>query len=279
MKWTARSTTLLAACLASLVSVAAHATPRSLPFTYPNETLSKGEVEVELYTDVNAVRVPADAAAPTAGNLWTPEYRLQTEIEYGLTDRFELGLYQVFQAQPQAGGDNSLKFDGLKWRIRTRLAQPGELPVDIGFYFELETMHDELSFEAKVNLQRRFGKLRWMANLWAEETITRPLDTYAHGRSAHFIVNPTTGFTYEVTPTFQPGIEYWARGQIAPSGTTDQERNNTAAHHFVGPTIHLNFGRFWWSVGAYVHLNDQSTPSPGDTYGPVWFRSVIGLEL
>ncbi len=275
MKWTA----LLAAGFVSLGPVAAHATPRSLPFTYPNETLSKGEVEVELYTDANTVRVPANATDATAGNIWTPEYRLQTEIEYGLSDRFELGFYQVFQATPQAGGDNSLKFDGLKWRLRTRLAQPGELPVDIGFYFELETMHDELSFEAKVNLQRRFGNLRWMANLWAEETITRPLDTAAHGRSAHFIVNPTTGITYEVTPTFQPGIEYWARGQIAPSGITDQERNNTAVHHFVGPTIHLNLNRFWWSVGAYLHLNSQSTPAPGDAYGPVWFRSVIGLDL
>ena len=43
MKWTA----LLAAGFVSLGPVAAHATPRSLPFTYPNETLSKGEVEVE----------------------------------------------------------------------------------------------------------------------------------------------------------------------------------------------------------------------------------------
>jgi hypothetical protein len=272
-----------AACLivslATLVPSVANATPRQLPFTYPNETLSKGEVELEMYTDVNPLRVQADPADAAAGNLWTPEYKLQTEIEYGLSDRFELGLYQVFEAEPQAGGDNVLKFDGLKWRIRTRLAQPGELPVDVGFYFELETMHDELSFEAKINLQRRLGNFKWMANLWAEESITRPLDTAAHGRSAHFIVNPTTGFVYEVTPTFQPGVEYWARGQLAPSGTTDQDRNNSAVHHFVGPTIHLNFGRFWWSVGAYLHLNDQNTPSPGDSYGPVWFRSVIGLEL
>lgn len=269
----------MAAALSLLVPAIAGATPRSLPFTYPNETLSKGEVEVELYTDMNPQRVAADPADATAGNVWSPEYKLQTEIEYGLSDKVELGLYQVFEAAPQPGGDNSFIFDGLKWRVRTRFAQPGDLPIDVGLYFELETMHDELSFETKLNLQRRFGDFRWMANLWVEESIFRPLDSSAHGRAAHFIVNPTTGITYEVTPAFQPGIEYWARGQLAPSGTTDQERNNTAVHHFVGPTMHFNFGRFWFSLGAYVNLNDRSTPMPGDAYGPLWFRSVIGLEL
>jgi hypothetical protein len=92
-------------------------------------------------------------------------------------------------------------------------------------------------------------------------------------------VNPTTGLVFEVTPVFQPGIEYWARGQIAPSGLTDQDRNNTAVHHFLGPTLHFNFGRLWWSTGAYFNLNDTSTPVPGDVYGPVWFRTVLGLSL
>ena len=140
-------------------------------------------------------------------------------------------------------------------------------------------MHDELAFEAKLNLQRRFGDFRLLANLWVEESIARPLDTPAQGRSAHFIVNPTGGVVYEVTPTFQPGIEYWSRGQLAPSGSTDQERGNTAVHHFVGPTMHLNFGRLWWTLGAYVNLNTTSTPAPGDAYGPLWVRSVIGLDL
>jgi hypothetical protein len=270
---------IIAATLVLAFATPARANPRPLPFTYPNETLPEGELEIEQYTDVNPLRVPADAADPTAGNVWNPEYRIQTEIEYGLTDRVELGFYQVFLASPQPGGDGALQFDGLKWRVRTRLAEPGEWPIDVGLYLELETMHDELALEGKVNLQRRFGPARWMTNLWVEEALERPYDTPAQGRAAHFIVNPTTGLTYEVTPTFQPGVEFWARGQIAPSGATDQERNNSRVHSFVGPTVHFNFGKLWWSSGLYVHLNDTGTPNPGDAYGPLWFRSVIGLEL
>ncbi|HWL85669.1 MAG TPA: hypothetical protein VNO21_07695 [Polyangiaceae bacterium] len=257
----------------------ARATPRQLPFTYPNETLPEGNLEVELYTDVSPLRVAADSTDPAKGNIWAPEYKLQTEIEYGLTDRFELGFYQVFDAAPQPGGDSPLIFDGLKWRVRTRLAEPGELPVDIGLYLELETMHDEVALEEKINLQRRFAHVRLMANLWVEETLSRPFDTVAQGRKGHFIVNPTAGFVFEATPTFQPGVEYWARGEIVPTGDGDQAHENARVHHFVGPTVHLNFGKLWWSLGAYVHLNDTNTPNPGDAYGPLWFRSVLGLEL
>jgi hypothetical protein len=274
------------ACFTS-ASVAG-ATPRPLPFTYPNETLNQGELELELYTDVNPLRVQVDQNDPTKGGLWAPEYKLQSEFEYGLTDRVELGFYQVFDAPPVPGGDNSFLFDGLKWRVRTRLAEPGQWPVDVGLYLELETMHDEASLEGKVNLQRRFGPFRWAANLWVEETLSRPLDTVAHGRAAHFIIDPTTGVTLQVTPTFHPGIEFWARGQIEPSAGPlcagaavgcDQQHENTRVHYYLGPTAHLNFGRFWWSAGLYAHLNGPETPSVGAAYGPIWFRSVLGMDL
>jgi hypothetical protein len=272
---------IIGALLALLFCFApdARANPRPLPFTYPNETLEEGALEVELYTDVTPLRVEADPADPSAGRLWEPAYTLQNEIEYGLTDRWELGFYQVFGSSPQDGGGNALYFDGLKFRARTRIAEPGELPVDIGLYFELETMHDELSLEEKLNLQRRFGIVRWMANLWVEETLSRPYDSAAHGREGRFTVNPTTGFSFQVTPTFHPGIEYWARGQLVPTGVNDQDRNNNRVHHFVGPVVHLNFGKLWWSLGLYAHMNDSDKPQPGDNYGPLWVRSVLGLEL
>ena len=257
----------------------ASATPRPLPFTYPTDTLPEGGLEIEGYTDVNPLRVEADPADATAGKIWSPEYRLQTEIEYGITDRWEIGFYQVFKASPQAGGDNALQFDGLKWRVRTRLADAGEWPIDVGLYLELETMHDELSLEGKILLQKRLGRVRWMGNLWAEEVYSRPYDSKLHGREANFVINPATGLVFEVTPTFQPGIEYWARGQLVSSGPTEQDHKNTKVHSFLGPTVHLNFGRLWWSFGAYLHVNDTSTPHVGDAYGPVWFRSVLGIEL
>jgi hypothetical protein len=257
----------------------AAANPRPLPFTYPYATLPKGSLEVELYSDLTPLRVYADPADPSHGHLWEPRYQIQNEIEYGITDRLEVGFYQVWQANPVDGGDNALLFDGLKFRLRTRLAEAGQWPVDVGLYFELETMHDELSFEGKVNLERDLGKLRLMTNLWVEESIQRPFDSKEHGRDAVFIINPTLGATYELTPSVNVGAEYWARGQLAPSGATPVEYQNSRVHHFVGPALHLNFGKLWWSLGVYANAQSVMNPEVGADYGPVWVRSVLGLEL
>jgi hypothetical protein len=264
---------------ALLTSGISAANPRPLPFTYPYQTLPEGALELELYADVVPLRVQADESDPQQGKLWEPRYQLQNELEYGISDRWELGFYQVFEANPSAGGENGLLFDGLKFRLRTRLAEAGDLPVDVGLYFELETMHDELSFEGKVNLERDIGKLRLMTNLWVEEQVARPLDTKAHGRRADFIVNPTLGGTYEVSGHLNLGIEYWARGQLSPSHEDDLERQNTRVHHFAGPAVHLGFGKLWWSLGVYAQLSDLHKPKVGYDYGPVWARSVLGLEL
>ena len=248
------------------------ASPRPLPFTYPYETLDEGQLELELYGDVTPLRVFVDPQGdPASGRLWEPAYQLQNEFEYGVTDRVELGFYQVFEARALDGGDNNMIFDGFKWRVRTRLAEAGEWPVNVGLYLELETMHDETSLEEKVILDKRFGRLHWMANLWVEQSERRPFDPLQ--RSLHFIVNPTTGLVYQVTPAFQPGVEYWARGEFRTGVVNDQ------IHHFVGPTVHIDFGKLWWSLGLYVNLNNVNNTQPGDAYGPCWARTVLGLSL
>ena len=188
--------------LAVVVACPASASPRPLPFTYPYETLDKGELELELYGDMTPLRVEADP--PAKGRLWEPAYQLQNEFEYGLTDRIELGFYQVFEAQPAGNGSNAMTFDGFKWRVRGRLAEAGQWPVDVALYLELETLHDETSLEEKIILGKRFGRLHWMANLWVEESEERPLDSDA--RSFHFVINPTTGAFSSVFTTSALGV-------------------------------------------------------------------------
>ncbi len=276
---------------AVLIGKSASANPRPLPFTYPYETLADGALEVELYTDTTPLRVQADPADATKGRLWEPYYMLQTEIEYGLSDRWELGFYQVFEAQPQAGGSNSFMFDGLKARIRTRLAEAGQWPVDVGLYLEVADLHDELELEEKILLSRRFGRLRVMANLWVEQELRRPYDGDAN-RELAFVINPTLGATYQLGTRVQLGGEYWARGKIAGRSDPDTigldsaaaeearvAKRNDQVHHFLGPTLHFNFGRAWFSMGVYAHLNDSNKPQPGEAYGPVWMRTVLGLDL
>ena len=42
----------------------------------------------------------------------------------------------------------------------------------------------------------------------------------------------------------------------------------------------INFGNLWWAVGAYFRVTDFShTLAPGEPYGPVYVRSMIGYDL
>lgn len=263
----------LGAVAAALVStsLSARANPRPLPYSYPYETLPAEEAELEQYIDITPVRIVDPEDATGNGRIWDQQYRLQTEFEYGITDRLELGLYLVLANE--AGG--RLSFDGIKQRLRLRLAEEGELPVDIDLYGEISEFHDELEFEEKLILAKRFGKLRLMTNLWFEES----LEHYEGELEASF--HPTLGGTYEVSPMLHLGVEYWGEGKFeseAAPGTV--AHFNDGFHHYVGPAVSLQFGKLWWTTGAYYRLDDTKRASEvGDQFGHAWVRTVIALAL
>src|SRR5262249_58078484 len=104
------------------------------------------EMEIEQYIDTTPLKT-GDPKDP-GGQVWDQRYVLQTEFEYGITDRLELGLYLVFAND--TGGP--LAFDGTKQRLRFRLAEQGEWPIDVALYGEVAEFHDEFELEEKVIL-------------------------------------------------------------------------------------------------------------------------------
>jgi hypothetical protein len=244
-----------------LVSAVAFATPRPLPFTYGTDSLATGNIELEQFVDMTPVR-------PEAGDGFSPWVQLITEVEVGITDKLELGLYYQALAEP---GDGLVAFDGIKQRLRYRLADLGEWPIDVAFYAEVAEMHDELELEGKVLLQRRFGRARVMVNLWAERE-------FHYSGGGAWVLNPTAGAVYEVRPWFQVGIEAWVHGELGVTGETPGF--NEDFHGFVGPTFMVAVGNLWWSVAPYVRLDGFGRGAQrGDEYGRVWIRSVVGLSL
>jgi len=263
-------TLLSATCAAALCAEAsrAAANPRPLPYSYPYETLPAEEAEVEQYVDLTPARVLETDGLSTT---WDQQYRLQTEFEYGITDRLELGFYLVFENE--AGGP--LAFDGIKQRLRLRLAEQGDWPVDIGLYGEVAEFHDELELEQKLILSKRFDRVRLMTNLWFEES----LEHYEGGPETSF--HPTAGVTDEITPNLHLGVEYWGVGKFendAPPGTV--ARFNDGFHHYAGPAVSLQFGKLWWSTAVYLRFDAMKRASEvGDQYGRAWVRTVIALAL
>lgn len=263
---------VVAPLCAALLALAARAeaNPRPLPFTYTSETLREGEAEVEQFVDGTPVR----ARNATTGNpAWFVAMQLQTELEYGITNRLELGLYVTWV--PAAGSSfvdtpTLTEGNGVKQRLRYQFAEPGEWPVDVGVYGELVENEREFEIEAKILLQRRIGRLRVAANLWGER------EFYWDGR-AEWVLNPTLGVTYAATANLHLGVEGWMRAELPhPS----PKPFAVGPHAFVGPTVLLDFGRVWWSTGVYLRATDTGrSPEVGDPYGRVWVRTILGLSL
>jgi hypothetical protein len=256
----------------STVAAAARATPRPLPFTYTADTLGAGETEIEQYVDLT----PVKAVPPTGGlaTYWASQF--QTEFEHGITDRLELGLYVAFQPDGPPEWTNTATLTegtGFKERLRWRLADAGEWPIDVALYGEVVEYQTEFELEAKVILERRIGDLRIVANAWAER------EWYYALSQQDWVLNPTVGVTYQVTPAFHAGFEYWMRVEF-PNPAPNPRPFSVGPNQFVGPALMFDFGKLWWSTGVYLRVNDiDRTPQAEDDYGPVWARTVVGLEL
>jgi hypothetical protein len=256
----------------SSYSLVAAATPKFNPFTYTYDTLAEDEVELEQYADVVPLKAQnAGSGAPQ----WYAGTQFQTEFEYGVTDRLELGLYVAYAPPGPAdltGTAVLIEGTGVKQRLRYRFVDEGVWPIDVAVYGEVVENDREIELEGKVILQKRLGRLRALVNLWAER------EFYFVNRR-EWVINPTAALSYQVTPSIFPGVEGWMRVEW-PDPSIHPRPFNLGPVEYVGPTMSFNFGRFWWTTGAYVRLNRAfRSLDPGDAYGNVWFRTIVGIEL
>jgi hypothetical protein len=252
---------------------AAHANPRPLPFTYQHEQLAAGAVELEQAVDLTPIRA-GNPASPEL--VWYGLTQFQTELEYGLTDRLELGLYLTLAPAAASGYADiprNINGNGMKQRLRYKLAETGEWPVDVGVYGELVENEREIEIEGKLILQRRFGMMRAIANVTAEQ------EFYWDG-NRDFVFAPSGGLTFELTPGFQPGLEWWMRAEYPEKDPPAPRPFGLGPHHYVGPALLFQFGRVWWNAAVYFRVSDRShTLDRGESFGNIWLRTIVGVDL
>jgi hypothetical protein len=255
------------------LSLVAAANPRPLPYSYQVETLPKGSLELEQFVDLTPIKAYNVAGQES----WVLRTALTTEFELGLTDRLELGLYFFASDNPGGGtgtGNFPLQFDGIAQRLRWRLDDPGEWPVDVALYLEVAELTTEIEVEAKVILAKRLGPVLLVANIWFER------EFYYDGR-AEWVANPTAGVSWEINHNVRIGAEYWMHAEFGgPANAAGVQPFNQQAQQYLGPVVMLEFGRLWWTTGFYARLNDWDRPvQVGDLYGKFWVRTVIGIGL
>lgn len=230
-----------------LVAGAARADRRDFVRAYQYATQPAGNLEFELWNDV---------LAPRSGGFKDAAIEHRLELEYGLTDHWDLALYHVF-AQDPAGG---YRFDSWRSETRYRLAERGEWPVDVMLYFELErpaAFAEPWETEEKLILAHDFGPLQLVTNLVAEEKLL-------HAGDGH-LWEVDLGARYELSPSFDLAGEAWTIHETVAGVTTTS--------WFAGPSISVATSRIWVQLGAGFGLN------PGQGGSAAEVRSVLGFNL
>jgi hypothetical protein len=242
MRITIALSTLLAA---ALLAPEARADRRTLIRAYEYMTQPEGNLELEIWNDVDA---------PTAGGFDQAVLTSRVELEYGITDHWDFALYHVFE---QAPGE-SFKFDSWRLESRYRLFEKNVLPVDIILYLEAERPADfaePWELEEKLILEKDFGRFALVANLVLEQMLF-------HANEGH-LWEIDAGARYEVVPQLRLGAEFWTIQETA--------LGVTAGSYYLGPSVSWATSKLWLQLGAGFGVGDSS--------GATFVRSVLGVNL
>lgn len=230
---------------------AARADRRAFGFTYEYATAAEDQTEVELAT-TGTRATWADRAPET--------YALRLELEHGLTDRWDVSLYQTFEQRSADGpGTDVLRVSEVRLGSRYRLAERGEWPADVLGTAELAREIGASAYAAEVRLvgARDFGLLTVAANA---------IGTIGFGAE---VTDPdlragwAAGATYEPAPAWKLGAETW--GSVDPDAPRQAESWAGPAIAWI-PTV-----RLWVAASAGFGLTDGS-----DRFV---VRGLVGLSL
>ncbi len=239
-----RRVLFLAVFLFSMLMIAnrGFAHNRNYVWTEEYKTLPKNAFELENRT---TLKVP-DAGKSNA-NTW--EYK--PELEYGITDHWNVAHYEVWETENRTGVDgggvklkDSTTYQGFNFETKYRIGEKGKYWVDALFYLELASKvrpkHRNEVLEGKMVLSKDFGKFNVTYNQIMESEVDRG------GRTEHEF---TVAAKYEIFSGVTAAVEakgnYWK-----PSS----HRNEFA----LGPTLSYENRFFWVTAGVLFGANNHA---------------------
>lgn len=240
-----------------LMAPTASADRRTFAFTYGYMTLPKGGLEAEHYLDAK-IRRRDDPDTAEIESIIGADFRHQVELEYGITDRWDFGLYNVFE-QKQFG---TFTYRGAKLRTRYRIGDEGKWFIDPAIYGELVVYTDQVKLEEIIILAKKFYKFEVAVNLKFEQG----WKTTGPDKDFKFEFIPSLGFAWHITDWVAVGFEY--------VGKVEVEGKDVEHAHYIGPSVNFSGKRFYWSLAFHPEF-----ASSGGKRLRYQARSVFGVTF
>ncbi len=194
-------------------------------WTYQPMIEAPGEYEMEIY---NTLKEPDKK--DNQKNIW----ETQLEIEAGISKKFDLSFYQVFEEKEKF----SLK--GFKLRGRFMPYERGKKVVDFVLYLEYfknKNFDLEDKIEGKLIFGKKYKDFEWAFNITGEYK-TSPKNEW------EYILN--FALTKEFFKNFYFGFESFA---IFEKGEKS---------YYLGPTFSIGEHQLWFTYNLSFGLNDES---------------------
>lgn len=246
-------TRLTLALLCGVLAWSAPATERLFTYTYEPETLPKGVLEAEQWVTLRAGR------NATVGQ--EDFYRLQfrEELEYGLTDSYQVALYFNHEYEhfrnPTTGRRTShYRQKGVSLENKLLVLNPAERAVGLALYLEptLDAAGGTFKLEEKIILGQRHGDWKWAVNLTHE---TEWEDDY---RNIVGEFEVTCGLARLLSPRWALGLEMRHHAEI-------EEYCDWEGYAFhLGPALSYHRDRWWAALTVMPQVCGADFPSNSD---------------
>ncbi|MHB8419689.1 MAG: hypothetical protein ACYDCL_16555 [Myxococcales bacterium] len=263
----------LAICTAPAL---ARADLKSFAHIYPYFTQPEGGLEVEVWSGFETGSSPVGYLHDFALHTLLQE---QVEVEYGITDHWDVSLYSVLEQNPPAstGQPSPLVLDSFQVETRYRFAEKGRWPVDTELYLEVERPVDlaqPFELEGKLILGKDIHHFFVQANLIEAETLQS-------GAAFGWDLALYAGAGYEIRPWIRLGVEVLEEYQH-PTFTGSAPPQETL---HLGPSLSLASSRLWFVVTpAFRVYANPTTPYAGGGvtaggYPATYSNAEVGSDL
>ncbi len=231
--------------LAGLVGVGAivtgrvDAAERRFTYTYEATTHKKGEWELEQWTTWKTAKET---------NRDFDRFDFRTELEYGVTDKFQLGFYLSDWRYEENSPDN---IRGGDWRNVgvegiLNLTDPTTEPLGLALYGEVKLGDALFELEGKFIAQKNFGK-----SVLAYNAIIEAEWEGGHYQDDNGELQQTLGFSYQFSPRFLAGMEL-----LHEVGIPDWRGASGKGVLYVGPNFSYRTETWWATLTPLFQVSD-----------------------
>ena len=242
----------LVLCLSILPAVSSFAGARHFTYLYEAVTSPPGSVELE-----NTI-----TWAQTAGAARLDKVDFREELEIGITNHFQLGLYPL-DWNYRHGGDEEggFNYDGGAVELIYNLTNPVVDPIGLSLYQEYKGGDRLFEWESKLIAQKNFGPLIFAYNatleaVWEGKELTE--------REGEF--QQAVGTSYEISPRISVGLEF-LHEFVFPEWRDHKKIRNV----FIGPNVSYRHQSWFVTVTALA----QATDTPGEA--DFQLRTIFGF--